>query len=232
MWRTPLGKRVLRGAEWNLFRKGLSTLWDFVEDSSFDPDLCFTDVGVFDRLEPAQKLGMLALVGTALHDTEVPCPELSALSEGTFAAVYRVIRLLIETETDEEGASLQSDEGPSVRELVLLAARKTSLSVELPEISSNDMDMWDDVLDCLMDRVLWEDRDFEEEELFLDSGPEITGFLKEQLGIADEYFIGVAPDPDPTQLDSIRESLRRLCKRPLRGQEEHDRGEESENPGE
>ncbi|MGA2704775.1 MAG: hypothetical protein ABSH35_27250 [Isosphaeraceae bacterium] len=232
MWRTPLGERVLRGAEWNLFRKGLSTLWDFVEDSSYDPDLCFTEVGVFDRLEPAQKLGMLALVGTALHDKDVPCPELSALSEGTFAAVYRVIRLLIETETLEEGVSLQSDEGPSVRELVLLAARKTRSSVELPEISSNDMDLWDDVLDCLMDRVLWEDRDFEEEELFLDSGPEITGFLKEQLGIADDYFIGVAPDPDPTQLDSIRESLRRLCKRPLRGQEEHDRGEESENPGE
>jgi len=81
-----------------------------------------------------------------------------------------------------------------------------------------------------MDRVLWEDRDFEEEELFLDSGPEITGFLKEQLGIADDYFIGVAPDP--TQLDSIRESLRQLCNRPRRGQEEHGRGEESENPGE
>jgi len=232
MWRTRLGKRILRGAEWNLFREGLSTLWDFVEDSSHDPDLCFTDVGVFDRLEPAQKLGMLALVGTALHDKDVPCPELSALSEGTFAAVYRVIRLLIETETDDEGVSLQSDEGPSVRKLVLLAARKSRSSGELPKITSNDMDMWDDVLDCLMDQVLWEDRDFEEEELFLDKGPEITHFLKEQLGIDDEYFIGVAPDPDPTQLASIRASLRRLCNRPHPGQEEHDRGEESDNPGE
>jgi len=214
MWRTPLGERVLRGAEWNLFRKGLSTLWDFVEDSSHDPDLGFTEVGVFDRLEPAQKLGMLALVGTALHDKDVPCPGLTALSEGTFAAVYRVIRLLIELETDRESVSLQPDEGPSVRELVLLAASKTRSSGELPEISSNDMDIWDDVLDCLMDRVLWEDRDFEEEELFLDSGPELTRFVKEQLGIDDEYFIGVAPDPDPTHLDSIRESLRRLCNRP------------------
>jgi len=214
MWRTPLGERVLRGAEWNLFRKGLSTLWDFVEDSSHDPDLGFTEVGVFDRLEPAQKLGMLALVGTALHDKDVPCPGLTALSEGTFAAVYRVIRLLIELETDRESVSLQPDEGPSVRELVLLAASKTRSSGELPEISSNDMDICDDVLDCLMDRVLWEDRDFEEEELFLDSGPELTRFVKEQLGIDAEYFIGVAPDPDPTHLDSIRESLRRLCNRP------------------
>jgi hypothetical protein len=228
MWRTPLGERVLRGAEWNLFRKGLSTLWDFVEDSSFDPDICFTEVGVFDRLEPAQKLGMLALVGTSLHDTDVPCPELSALSEGTFAAVYSAIRLLIETE-DDEGVSCQSDEAPSVRELVLLAARKTRSSVELPGISSNAMNIWDCVLDSLMDRVLWGDRDFEAEELFLDSGPETTRFVKEQLGIADEYFIGVAPDPDSTQLDLIRESLRRLCNRPQRGREEHGRGQESED---
>ncbi len=56
MWRTPLGERVLRGAEWNLFREGLLFLGDFVEDSSHDPDICFTGVGVFDRLEPAQKL--------------------------------------------------------------------------------------------------------------------------------------------------------------------------------
>ncbi len=94
------------------------------------------------------------------------------------------------------------------------------------------MNMCDDILDCLMDRVLWEDRDFEEEELFLDSGLEITSFVKEQLGIDDDYFIGVAPDPHPAQLDSIRETLRRLCNRPHRGQPEHDRGEQSENPGE
>jgi hypothetical protein len=211
MWRTPLGERVLRGAEWNLFREGLSTLWDFVEDSSHDPDICFTEVGVFDRLKPAQKLGMLALVGTALHDTDVPCPELLALSEGTFAAVYRIIRLLIETETDEDGVGLQSDEGPSVRELVILAARKARLSAELSEITSNDMDMWDDILDCLMDRVLWEDRDFEEEELFLDSGPEITRFLKEQLGIADEYFIGVAPNAVKDFFRLKIRCLRDLC---------------------
>ena len=68
--------------ERNLFREGLSTLWDFVEDSSHDPDLCFTDVGVFDRLEPAQKLGMLELVGTALHDKDVPCPELTCAERG------------------------------------------------------------------------------------------------------------------------------------------------------
>jgi hypothetical protein len=31
MWWTSAGERVLRGAEWDLFREGLSCLWDEVE---------------------------------------------------------------------------------------------------------------------------------------------------------------------------------------------------------
>src|SRR5438309_8305884 len=36
MWRTSRGERVLKGAEWDLFREGLIELWDTVEDD-FDP---------------------------------------------------------------------------------------------------------------------------------------------------------------------------------------------------
>jgi hypothetical protein len=32
MWWTPLGERVLRGAEWELFRDGLSMVRDLVEE--------------------------------------------------------------------------------------------------------------------------------------------------------------------------------------------------------
>jgi hypothetical protein len=80
MWRTPLGERILEGAEWALFREGLSVLWDSVEESFDDPELCFTDVQIFDRLEPAQKLAMLEAVGSALCNEDVPCPELTAIS--------------------------------------------------------------------------------------------------------------------------------------------------------
>jgi hypothetical protein len=44
----------MKGAEWELFREGLSALWDWVE-ASFD-------------LQPSQKLAMLALVGQAMRD--------------------------------------------------------------------------------------------------------------------------------------------------------------------
>ena len=62
MWPTPGGERVLRPCEWNLFREGLSLLWDQVEDSMDEPELCFTGVRVFDQLDPKTKLAMLAFV--------------------------------------------------------------------------------------------------------------------------------------------------------------------------
>jgi hypothetical protein len=68
MWRTPSGERVLQSCEWRLFREGLSLLRDQVEESMDDPELCMTGVRVFDRLEPAAKFAVLALVGSALHD--------------------------------------------------------------------------------------------------------------------------------------------------------------------
>src|SRR5215218_5415786 len=92
MWRTQIGSRVLAGAEWSLFREGVDTLWDQVEDAFRDPDIFETGVAVFDRLQPNQRLAAIAWVAKALHDETEPTPALSAVSEGTVAAVFAVIR--------------------------------------------------------------------------------------------------------------------------------------------
>src|SRR4029077_15619055 len=97
------------------------------------PEGCETGVGVFDRLQPAAKLAMLALVGTALGDENESCPELTALTEGTFGAVYAAIRQLIEFEIDlgREGPPPESHEF-SMRALVLAAFRETHPDWENP----------------------------------------------------------------------------------------------------
>jgi len=235
MWRTKIGERTLRGCEWDLFRAGLSALWEQIGDSFDEPELCATGIGVFDRLQPAAKLAMLALVGTALRDEHEPCPELTALTEGTFGAVYAVIRQEIEIEIDlgREEPPPESQEF-SMRALVLAAFRETNPDWEnslpepgygdeddekveapsLPEPDCEEIDAWDDLLDELMDRVLWDDRDFEEEELILDVDPEVGRYLKRQLGIDGDYYTSVAPEPTDEQLASIRKTLRSLCGRP------------------
>src|SRR5687767_13270896 len=91
------GERVLSEAEWNLFRVGLGELWDAVEDDGPGEDgLSHTGIRVFDALQPAQKIALLADVGQALREPGVPPPELTAASEGAVAAVFVRLSTLLE----------------------------------------------------------------------------------------------------------------------------------------
>ena len=191
MWRTSAGERVLHGHEWNLFREGLWTLWDRIELTFADPDSWPAGVSVFDRLEAGSKLAMLAMVGKALHDPDEPSPPLNALTEGTFGAVYAVIREEIELEIDtHREASAPEAEQHQMRTLVLAATRETNPywdhpeldpdwegdeddTPSLPQPDSEDEQTWDDLIEELMDRVLWGDRDFEDEDIYVDSSPRL-----------------------------------------------------------
>ncbi len=48
----------------------------------------------------------------------------------------------------------------------------------LPTPESEDLNAWDFLLDELMDRVLWGDRDFQAEEFFLDKDPRASQEMK------------------------------------------------------
>src|SRR3954464_4615406 len=111
MWWTPLGERVLRGAEWELFRDGLAMVRDLVEESksSDDPEIGSVGVEAFDQLQAHQKLALLALVGKALKDEGEPMPELTAHTEATVAAVYAHILAMIVMEIESPLASGPGD---------------------------------------------------------------------------------------------------------------------------
>ncbi len=233
MWRTSIGERTLRGKEWELFREGLSSLRLMVELSLDGADVRITEVGAFDALQPASRLAMLALVAKALHDPAEPCPALTALTEGTFAAVYAGIRqhIEIEIEIDWEKVGEQPlRDRPLLRDLVLAAFHEAcpEWPDPLPGRDCDDLDEWSFLLDALMDRVLW-DRDFDEEGLFLDAEPELAAHLKKELGVAEGYFTAIAPDPTGEPLATIRETLRRLCEPPQQ-RDQPEPGEDAANP--
>ena len=184
MWRTPIGERTLRGCEWELFREGLGLLKDLVERWLDDPDSSTSGVDAFDRLQPASRLAMLAIVGKALHDEAEPCPELTAVTEGTFASVYVTIGDWIEVEIDTaRDDPLPEDDEFGLRKLVLDTFREVTPEWEgsLPAPDCEDLGEWTFLLEVLMDRVLW-DRDFEDEELFLDVDPERGHHMKKNSG--------------------------------------------------
>jgi len=96
----------------------------------------------------------------------------------------------------------------SWRELVLAAGRETGISADMSDFNENDPDDWDLLLDCLEDRLLW-DRDWEMED-HLDADPETGRRLKQELGIDEDYFVAVPPDPTDEECERLLGELREL----------------------
>ena len=81
------------------------------------------------------------------------------------------------------------------------------------------MEDWQFLLDFLANQILWDDGDYENADDFVDKDPRARAALKEMMGIDQDYFTAVAPDPTDTELAAIRKQLRKLCRRrkPKRG---------------
>lgn len=218
MWRTPRGERVLRGPEWALFREGLSSLWDRVEDSPDGEDDLF-DLGVraFDRLQRGQKLWLLAEAGRALRDEATPAPEPTACLEAAVAAVFRLVLQEIELEID---GGIETDDPLFWRRLAKDAVEAADHGDEEEEgggpsilAISTDLDAWAGCVEHLANLILWDDGDFEMEDEFLDAPPERGRDLMRRLRIDEGYFTAVAPDPRDGELRAIRAALMEICGR-------------------
>ena len=101
------GRRVLQGAEWDLFREGLSSLWDDVEAAE-EEDGPGTTGMAFSTNSRRRIPGAPCLGGQGFDRRRQTLPELTELSEGTVAAIFAQIRYHIEVEIDSRrGARLR-----------------------------------------------------------------------------------------------------------------------------
>ena len=82
-----------------------------------------------------------------------------------------------------------------------------------PSVGSDHVDDWEFLIDYLADRILWE-ADYEMTDVFLDADPSESEMRMGLMGIAEDYYTAIAPDPTDQQLEPIRRRLRWLCGRP------------------
>ena len=204
MYNTPLGIRTLEGAERRLFVESLAMIVDnlSIVDGPFD-------IAVFDRLQRNQKIAVLNMMAKALLCAQEPAPQLTAAIEAAVATVFLQEYAMISLELDDEFDELEEDAPPHLSwcELLLAAGREAEID-DLPSVTEDDPDEWDLLLDCLEDRVLW-DCDWEMEEQ-LDADPDVSQRVKQEMGISDDYFIAVPPDPTDEEANRLLLELREL----------------------
>jgi hypothetical protein len=218
MWNTSLGDRVLTGAEWELFRTVVSTLWDDIESQEDDEEPGTTGVNLFDHLPRPDRLALLAQVATGLHDRAKPYPDLTALNEATVAAVFAQIRYLVAIEIDAQRSGFgpfSRNRNGRPREMVLATAREINAHghARLPKASSDDSALWFSLIDILRFRIL-DDVDYLATDVFLDAPPDRGRSMKAHLGIPEDYFTATPPAATRQGLEATRADLRRVCRRP------------------
>ena len=242
MWHTSRGDRTLIGAEGLLVGNAIETLIDNLM-MQFDADLddesafqCESGIAVFDSLPTSQRLALLHDVARhLLTPTESALP-LSATAEAAVAAVFVEIRdqVAIEIGFQEIGdevipyldsAAVRPDD-TSWRGLVLAAHRfifgehwpddfDPLFDEEIiPRLSSTSRDTkaWNTLIEHLTDAVLW-DRDFEMADSFLDIDPRVSQHRRKLLGIEEDYFTRVAPDPRPDEVWNLVSRTRDIVRR-------------------
>lgn len=211
MWHTPDGTRVLRDLERELARRGVETAYELIKlgVSTQLPWEC--GITQFDTLTPEQQMALLADVGRALFYKSVRPPVHTAVNEACVYAIYRALAMQIDFEIDG-----QSQYEQSTRDLIceLIAAERTTDDYELDDeppltADSQDSERWHFEVECLADKVLW-DRDWELDEQMVDCSPERSRLLKTHLGIDDDYFTSIAPEPN--DLSQVRRHLDRLVR--------------------
>ena len=206
MWWTPDGERILQGAEARLFREALGMVVDMVRDDH--EGLWQFGAPPFDNLQPNQKLAVLAQVGTALLREDQPMPRLTAVLEAAVGAVYEAIRLMVEMEIDQpaEVARVADMARTGAGRLPGTGSRGTSRSRN-PKISTNGRS-WS---------VAWRtecfwDEDWRDDESLLDADPKASGAVKKLLGIDEDYYVAVPPDPTDEEMEGVWATLRGLTR--------------------
>ena len=230
MWHTAAGDRTLTGAEAKLLKESLGHVVDMIErDADIDESWSF-DIPVFDSLAWQQKLALLAHVAAALFRDDIPMPELTAVSEATVAVLFENVAQCIQIEIDFADDLEPCDDGidPTFWRKLVLAAIEDTDSKELgfmptaaqphpladpecqmPAPACEVLDEWEWMLETLENYVLW-DADYAMDDLFMDVDAKTSRRRRQELGINDDYYTAIAPDPTDGELEKIRESLRVL----------------------
>jgi hypothetical protein len=201
MYRAPLGDRILLDAERHLFSDCLGLVVDLLTDG--DSDFGFE---AFDNLQLTQKLATLYLAARGLLRPEQPAPKLTAFLEAAVATIYSLAKSQVRQEIDFLSSE---DEDTSWRERILQAAREQAISDELPDARCADPSQWEWLIDSLADRVLW-DEDYALTAT-LDAPPGKRDETYDTLGIAEDYYTEIAPDPPADQINLYIDALRGLA---------------------
>jgi hypothetical protein len=143
--RTSCGGRTLKGAEARLFAETLLSLLD--EEDSLQSADCPLGIECYDNLDYGQRVLVLATIADSLLREEVPAVAVTAVVEGTMAALFAHLRGLVEMGIDEPAW------WRDWRRLIV-AARREAGAENVPKPTCEDLEEWTVAIQELKNEIL------------------------------------------------------------------------------
>lgn len=231
MWHTSLGDRTLCGDEAALVRMSIESMIDALlihvdeeienEETGADARIdCESGIPIYDALTISQRIAVLHDVAKYLLTDTEKVLSLSAELEASVAAIFIEIRDQVAIEIDFP--SINRQQNPNWRALVRAAydsvfadditgLHDEEINEDLPSPNDRDIRRWEYLIEALSDAILW-DRDFEMADSFLDDDPGVSLTRRRLLGIDDEYFTSIAPDPRPDEVYRLISRTREIVR--------------------
>ncbi len=223
-WRTYLDERVLEGTEADLFITAVQLTAEDIYTYGSDFELDFeTDNRLFDTATPNQKLFLLNFCLSALLKPEIDSPQLTHILEATVYCPFAYLKMQVETEIKSELAGDSQDDADEeykymfrrllwkpYQEYILPLEQEADAEFGIDEddelagevksfsYQSTNFQLWDDIVDDLAHRILWDDEDWKVTSV----APALADGANElslMLGITDEYLttrIGIVSDEE------------------------------------
>ncbi len=209
-WWTEDGHITLPKAVTRLLAEAAMALREEIIQEVYEADLdIHAEVGVpvFDTLDPKTQTFALAYVLRYLSDPDLPSPDLYAWNEGTAYAMFMTVEDELGTEIEfEEDRETADDLKFRIRRLIRDALEALDPTAQPPSIRCRNLDDWRDCLEAISDHLFW-DHDFLGEGTFADLDPLGSKWLKQQTGVADDYF---STPPPLVREEEYREADRYL----------------------
>lgn len=207
MYDTSLGERVLRGAEARLFAGAAWRLTDdlrnWIPSKSGQPRNFGISNPLLDPLTAEQVIVLIDRVTAYLLEANVEAPTRTALLDATIATIYQQVTANIEAEIDSASPALSEyqelderhhyDERTSVVAACYQTVDPDGEYCEIPDPDCEDMEIWQELIDRLRDRIL-PDQDWGLEAMAMDLPPQKSAVLKQSMGIQGDYFIDTVAD--------------------------------------
>jgi hypothetical protein len=204
-YRTPIGDRVVQGAEAEFFREALFWTVHYVTMNRGEDEFNFD---AFNRLTYGQQLSGLLSIARAILDETIPPPPPTAATEACTATIFSIISEEVACEIDEDGE--EGREKKNIRRAVRAAMIEIG-DDEVPESDCTDARIWQNCIDELSESFLF-DLDYEDADLYTDLPPEAAQARYRRMNIDPNYFLDVLDDPPESEWHLLEMELHALAK--------------------